>query len=962
MTREVDLHRSFIPDGSSKLSRLMITTTKMASDHGVQVHWLGQKQHRYSGTTFGIPWPRSRYQPATTGFLTTNSAPIQSWITAYWPDGSIKWSAHAVAALDERGSSGANDGYTVKAVARTVGVEGQDEAENSSSPLVVSSNDESVTVRTGKMEVVMAKRGQSIIQSITNARGDIVGQNGRLVLLSQSHAPDDDAVSLETDDKLVRYESVSEIREVEAEQSGPVRAVIRAKGLHAQVRSGSSSSKNEELRSHHTPWLPFTLRFYFFANSEAVRITHTITYDGDANCDFVRGIGFRLDVPLENGGASHLYDRHVRFTSADGGVLRESVQGVTGLWRDPGARVRQAQVEGKPLPPQSTWSPEFAANTLSNDSLKWVPSWDDYSLTQLTPDGFSLRKRTKVGQSWVKVASESRAGGVAYLGEANRGGLALGLRYFWERYPTGVDLRGCGQKTGEATVWLYSPAAEPMDMRQYHDGLGQETFDDQLDALKVTYEDWEPGMGRPYGIARTNEVFLLATDRTPSAESLAQFTGFVRDPPVLVPDLAHVHSTGALGGYWPPPSQSANVHDNPARTKIEDNLDFLFTFYKNQIAQRKWYGFWDHGDIMHTYDEDRHAWRYDVGGYAWDNSELSPDLWLWLYFLHTGREDVYRTAEALTRHTGEVDVYHLGGYKGLGTRHGVQHWSDSCKQGRISNALYRRYFYFLSGADERTGELLEETLETERTFVTLDPYRKVRKDRGSYQPDPRAVNLSLGTDWGALAAAWFVELERRGPRWEEAQAKLLRSVGGIGRLANGFVTGRALYDTASGEVSRPVSDPENKGVVQVSHLNAMFGLAEICAEVIGAFPSETAGFKRAWLEYCRYFNASEDEQRARFGQGFGKLQLRQGHSRLTAYAARVLGDAGLARRAWGEFYLADGYGPDLPWRSEVVEAPQVLGTVDEAKWASTNITALYGLAAIQNLAYAGEHLEEVTLD
>ena len=38
----------------------------------------------------------------------------------------------------------------------------------------------------------------------------------------------------------------------------------------------------------------------------------------------------------------------------------------------------------------------------------------------------------------------------------------------------------------------------------------------------------------------------------------------------------------------------------------------------------------------------------------------------------------------MTRHTGEVDMYHLGRWKGLGTRHGVQHWGDSAKQVRAS--------------------------------------------------------------------------------------------------------------------------------------------------------------------------------------------------------------------------------------------------------------------------------------
>ncbi|KKY14071.1 putative secreted protein [Diplodia seriata] len=285
-----------------------------------------------------------------------------------------------------------------------------------------------------------------------------------------------------------------------------------------------------------------------------------------------------------------------------------------------------------------------------------------------------------------------------------------------------------------------------------------------------------------------------------------------------------------------------------------------------QVEQRKWYGFWDHGDIMHTYDADRHTWRYDVGGYAWDNSELSPDLWLWLYFLRTGRADVYRMAEALTRHTGEVDVYHLGKYKGLGTRHGVQHWSDSCKQARISNALYRRYFYYLSGGDERVGDLMEETLETEKTFLTLDPYRKVRKDRDTYRPDPTALTISLGTDWSALAAAWFIEWQRRGPKWEEAKNKLLTTIKGIGSLRNGFVTGQVTYNLLKGEISPPAEDPENNGVVKISHLSAMFGLFEICSDILDSLEVDTPpGFKKAWLDYCYYFNAPAEEQIARFG-------------------------------------------------------------------------------------------------
>ena len=47
-----------------------------------------------------------------------------------------------------------------------------------------------------------------------------------------------------------------------------------------------------------------------------------------------------------------------------------------------------------------------------------------------------------------------------------------------------------------------------MDLRFWHDGLGQDTFAEQLEGLEITYEDYEPGFGTPHGIARTHELTL----------------------------------------------------------------------------------------------------------------------------------------------------------------------------------------------------------------------------------------------------------------------------------------------------------------------------------------------------------------------------------------------------------------------------------------------------------------------
>ena len=123
---------------------------------------------------------------------------------------------------------------------------------------------------------------------------------------------------------------------------------------------------------------------------------------------------------------------------------------------------------------------------------------------------------------------------------------------------------------------------------------------------------------------------------------------------VLLPTPEYLHKQKAFG-IW-----SLTDRSTAFRTCVEEYLDAYIDFYKKAIEQNKWYGFWNYGDVMHSYDYNRHTWRYDVGGYAWDNTELASNMWLWYNFLRTGRADIWCMAEAMTRLTSEVDVYHIG--------------------------------------------------------------------------------------------------------------------------------------------------------------------------------------------------------------------------------------------------------------------------------------------------------------
>lgn len=293
-----------------------------------------------------------------------------------------------------------------------------------------------------------------------------------------------------------------------------------------------------------------------------------------------------------------------------------------------------------------------------------------------------------------------------------------------------------------------------------------------------------------------------------------------------------------------------------------------------------------------------------------------------------------------------VPQEHLGKWAGLGTRHGVQHFGDSAKQQRIANTTYRRFYYFLT-ADERVGDLMHANVDSDETFLVLDPQRKVRTD--PYTPDRHALSIGFGTDWSGLVSAWLTEWERMGPKWEKARARVLSTMEGIAAQPNGFVQGGGLYDLDTGTFA-----VAGKPGVSVSHLSAVFGLNELCAELIHLV--DMPAFQTAYLDHCRYFNATKAEQKARYGSDFGTLLLFQGHSRLDAYAAVQTGDATLAGRAWTKFYGSDGYTESSPWKTEKLTGPVTLVEGSEASWVSSNVTALYGLAAIENLALLGDRM------
>ncbi len=866
-----------------------------ASPGAASVHWLdGAAPKLFPGATWGVPWAQGKCARDTSFALRAAGGgaalPVQSWPLAYWPDGSLKWTGHAVAAdaalvdnLELAPGSAAAPARSLHATESADGIE----------------------IDTGVIQCSVAKSGAVLIRSLKRD-GHEIARDGRLVCLHEDRSAPD----------APKVESFAgTVGKVTLEQSGPVRAVVKIEGRH--------SIAGRE-------WLPFIVRLYFYAGGETLRVLHTLVHDGDEQKDFIRGLGVRFTVPLKG----ELHDRHVRFSGQEDGLFAEAVRGLTGLRRDPGKDVKDAQLAGRLTPPVDTWPKAVSRG------LQYVPAFGDWTLLQANSDGFEIRKRTREGFTWVSSARGQRAGGLGYVGTPT-GGLAFGIRNFWQSHPAQLDIRGAITDSAEVTAWLWAPDAGAMDLRGYHDTMGEDTYEKQLEGLEITYEDYEPGFDRPLGVARTSELFFTVCAATPERAKLAGLAAATRTPPVLIATSEYMNTCGVFGGLWAPADRST-----PARKEVEDKLEWYFKFYLAQQEERRWYGYWNYGDVMHTYDADRHEWRYDVGGFAWDNSELSTDLWLWLQFLRTGRADLFRFAEAMTRHTGEVDVHHVGKFAPLGSRHNVLHWGCSAKQLRISNAANRRYYYYLT-ADERVGDLMREQIEAARALATIQANRKVARDRvTASDPNNTEVYAGFGTDWGSLAAAWLTEWERTGDAKLRDQLKACML--SIAHQPRGFFTGGAKLN-----LETKVFAIETTDRVSVSHLSSVFGLVEVCAELIQLI--DVPEFKSAWLDYCELYNATPEEQTKRLGKPLGELNLQQGHSRLTAYAAHLKNDPALARRAWSEFNGGkNGIRPSTVYETHKITGPAVLRPVDEAAFVSSNATAQWGLAAIQCLALAPE--------
>ncbi len=860
----------------------------------VQLNWLGNNSPKLStGVSWGVPFSEGAITKSGQFILTNEQdqqLPVQSWPIAYWPDGTLKWVGLSTVV------SG-NDGKAFQ-------LQSNRSERNDSSQLLVLDDVDNLVVNTGILQCVIPRQGSSIIQSLSINNQEI-SSGGKLVCIAQQ-GPDREVGEQPTKNKFV-----GQIEKVTLEQNGDVRAVVKIEGNHI--------SENGDRE-----WLPFVLRLYFYTGQQSVRMVHTIIYNGDQHQDFIRGLGVFFDVPLNE----TLYNRHVRFSGENGGLWDEPVQPLKG--RRPFIHNREnlyeKQLRGERIP-------EIEALDKGNQFLvKHWASWNDFQLAQNNADGFQVKKRTNDQSSWIDAGAGGRSNGLAFVGDVS-GGLAICMRDFWQSFPSALEVKNAITDQAELRAWLWSPEAEAMDMRHY----------DTLQwghNLNASYEDVQPGHSTPTGVGRTSEFVLFASSEVPSDEDLSNLAEQVNNPPLLTASPEYIHQIPVFG-VWSLPDKRTK-----GKRWIENQLDNAFEYYQLEVEQRHWYGFWDYGDVMHAYDSERQVWMYDIGGFAWDNTELMPNMWLWYSYLRSGREDIFRMAEAMTRHNGEVDVYHLGEFAGLGSRHNVRHWGDGAKEVRIAQAALGRFYYYLT-TDERTGDLMQASVEASNQAIgRLDPLRLIL-DKSEYPTHAR-----FGPDWLALVGNWMTAWERTGD--DQYKERILAGVNSLDEMPYGFFSGKGAAMGYEPETYKLYQlHPEDIGH---SHLSVLMGGPEIAFELTKLIDNST--WDNRWMQFCQLYAQPVDSVQKAFGVEVELGDPAPWYARLPAYYAKRTGSQDYAKMAWKMFFNADSRWGNTNFNMEKFKGIQSLEPVYEVEGVSTNNTAQWCLNAIELLELIGDQLPE----
>jgi hypothetical protein len=470
--------------------------------------------------------------------------------------------------------------------------------------------------------------------------------------------------------------------------SGPLHAILRIEGDYRYSRADNNAA-------------PFVMRIHAWAGQPFVRVLHTFVYTGVPDKhrpvvgdyahlatskdgvltpdpsdtgwtvpnDRINASGLLLDLALDA-------DRTATAGLVDGrwwevGKSRASTRPLRGQ------AISIAQLGPKPdrIPPVPESSPTERLSGFT---------------AELSSAG-SAPEKAERAEGWIDITDRTR-------------GVAIGIRHFIEEYPKEIALDADGQ----AHAFTWSPRAGAMSFARSSATPGSEG----------AIENWAQG------IAKTSEVVFLfhgagsarPEGRAYTSADVARTMRALLNPPVAHVDPAWYGRSGVYGHFAPRTAEFP---------EFQRALDYKFDWVLFNQKWTPWYGMFDYGDV-----------RVNFNGVRWDNwghNEPAQDYMIWLQFMRTGDPRYFDAAQALSRHTMDVDNTHwpagpryLGDtnypldywltqgapaatkWLGIGRRHSAQHWQHALSahvwvQGWLAS-------YYLA-ADHRALDLAVQTAD-----------------------------------------------------------------------------------------------------------------------------------------------------------------------------------------------------------------------------------------------------------
>ena len=817
------------------------------------------------------------------------SIPVQSRITAWWPDGSIKWVAHTA----DASKMGQEAALTAQI---KLGEVSEETAELVS--MIIRRDDNWLYIDNGvlSLKVPTGKNKADTLAEDIFLNGKLRVKKASPVLYLEEQGNENSTnFDLDGQTKVTRAYKAA-ITVVTIEEDGPLALTIKAEGSYQHQNQNK---------------MKFCIRMYINKDSSDIR------FDGDEQTDFLKGLGIRFDTVLEG----RPYEHHIRFAGEL--PFKEAAILLNSSYPRLQPSVLKKQLDGK------TWG--YPADSDVEKAAADLPVWNRYFLYQDSADHYRIGKQTKP-QCCVLSAAEGRRahGAMEVCGED--GGILLGIRDFWQKYPSGLEVTNLADDNASCTAWFYSPEAKSFDFRHY----------DTRSYQMTSYEGFPWFGASPEGIAVTSECTLSVCSSLTAEDELNTFANRVNKPPVYVESPIAYHEKRAFG-YWSLPERKTEPE-----AFLENQLDQLFDFYKNEIEARKWYGLFDYGDVMHTYDPIRHCWRYDMGGFAWQNTELVPTYWLWLYFLRTGREDVFTVAEAMSRHCSEVDFYHFGPMAGIGSRHNVRHWGCSCKEPRVSMAGHHRVYYYLTG-DARIGDAMADAKDADLSLKNIT-YFQQKDETGPY------VVIRSGPDWTSFLSNWMTQYERTlEPYYLE---KIRQGIKDVSKMPFGLASGPSYRYEENGHLIYEGEDEKSPNM----HLQICMGGPEVWWELADMLGDET--LRKLLSIYGGFYYLTPEQKKEKT---HGLIEKRPFAfpwfaSDIGAYAAFFTKDESLAKTVWKNLLNAL-----IKIGDEAGFTPVCYATDDQKKahmeilWIKTNFAAQWGLNTITTLELLRDALPD-TMD